>query len=1094
MNISNIMLAGCVFLSLAGISSAQPQSDDALSARVDAVVRTQMSEQKIPGTSLAVIRDGKVIKATGYGLANVELNVPVTSASIFQSGSIGKQFTATAVMMLAEEGKVGLDDSITKYFPEAPPTWKPITIRHLLTHTSGLPDVWGQTEQDAYSKGIVDSRRDYTEDELLQRYVKLQPEFQPGDRWEYCSTGYQLLGFLIHRLTGKFHGEFIRERIFQPLGMDTATVISEADIVPNRSSGYIMVKGELKNQEWIAPSLNTTADGAYYMTVLDLAKWDAALYTEKVLKKSSLDQMWTPVRLNPGKTNPDPYGSDGKSTMRTGIALCGTRAGIRVSSSSSPATWTIGSLSSPWRTSTSTTVMWSRWRGPSRPSTFQKQPGRIRSKTGRQQVLCHVLHLAEKGREAMKGWKSISILWLVVGLSTALYAQSHDDGLSARVDAVVRAQMSEQKIPGVSLAVMRDGKIIKATGYGLANLELNTPVTPESVFHTESVGKTFTAVGVLILVEEGKVGLDDKITKYFSESPTWKDVTVRQLLTHTSGIPDYVGEFGGKALVDLQKNYSEDEVVRIIASQPLDFQPGEKRAYSNSGYVILGALIRRVTGKNWADFVQERIFGPLGMNSTRVISEADIIPNRTSGYHLVNGQWKNTDWVAPSLNTLADGTLYTNVIDMAKWDEALSTEKILKRTTLDQMWVPIKLNSGETFPQGLCFRIDNVNGHRLAWKDGEFQGYTTIMSRYLDDHLTVVVLTNLGEDANIPLHIAEGVAAIYIPGLGGPGAKAAPSNTLVDTGEIAAGPEMDRLKFYIGDWAYTEEYPKSELFPNGGHNTGRWSAQRGPDGLSAINTFASHGGGDNYQGMEVMMWDPKAKAYRDNALWYDSPDRWIFTGNFEGETLAYRGEFAYLGKQVKFRSETRPIAAGGFTLTEFASVNGGPEQLLLVGRAEKKNNAQPTSATAAAPEDTATIEGILDASFKALTGPVGAPRDWSRYRSLCDPAIRLVSSSINDKGKQAVTRWNLETYMADADDYLVKTGFEDRKLACTSTRFGNVATATCGFEGLEGAKVVERGVAMYQLYNDGKRWWINSVVWERERPGNPIPRDFLPKN
>jgi CubicO group peptidase (beta-lactamase class C family) len=279
---------------------AQSDSDDLLSAKVDQAVTQLMHDQKIPGTSLAVIRDGKVIKAKGYGLANVELNVPVTPQSIFQSGSIGKQFTATAVMMLVEEGKVGLDDSITKYFPEAPPMWKPITIRHLLTHTSGLPDVWGETQQDEYSKGIVDSRRDYSEDELLQRYVKLRPEFQPGDKWVYCNTGYQLLGFLIHRLTGKFHGDFIRERIFQPLDMDTARTISEADIVPNRSSGYVVVEGELKNQEWIAPSLNTTADGAYYMTVLDLAKWDAALYTEKLLKKSSLDQMWTPAQLNAG--------------------------------------------------------------------------------------------------------------------------------------------------------------------------------------------------------------------------------------------------------------------------------------------------------------------------------------------------------------------------------------------------------------------------------------------------------------------------------------------------------------------------------------------------------------------------------------------------------------------------------------------------------------------------------------------------------------------------------------------------------------------------------------------------------------------------
>jgi hypothetical protein len=130
----------------------------------------------------------------------------------------------------------------------------------------------------------------------------------------------------------------------------------------------------------------------------------------------------------------------------------------------------------------------------------------------------------------------------------------------------------------------------------------------------------------------------------------------------------------------------------------------------------------------------------------------------------VNGQWKNIDWIAPSLNTLADGDEYSNIFDMAKWDEALSSEKILKRSTLDAMWRPIKLNNGETFPQGLCFRIDNVNGHRPAWKDGQLQGYTTIMSRYLDDHLTVVVFTNLGEDPTIPQHIAERIAAIYIPG------------------------------------------------------------------------------------------------------------------------------------------------------------------------------------------------------------------------------------------------------------------------------------------------------------------------------------------
>jgi CubicO group peptidase (beta-lactamase class C family) len=296
----------CLLATQSSSIYAQSSSDDVLSRQADEAITALRHEMKIPGTSVAVVRDGRIIKAAGYGLANVELNVPVTPATIFQAGSTGKQFLATAILLLAEEGKLSLDDSITKYFPEAPAWWKPITIRHLLAHTSGLPDVWGESDsRGMYANALLDMRRDYTEDELLRAFIKLRPSSKPGEKWEYCNTGYQILGFLIRRLTGKSHSDFMRERVFQPLGMDTARVISESDIIPNRSNGYMIVNGELKNQEWIAPSLNTTADGPYYMTVLDLAKWDASLYTEKILKRASLEQMWTTqAKLNSGKTYP----------------------------------------------------------------------------------------------------------------------------------------------------------------------------------------------------------------------------------------------------------------------------------------------------------------------------------------------------------------------------------------------------------------------------------------------------------------------------------------------------------------------------------------------------------------------------------------------------------------------------------------------------------------------------------------------------------------------------------------------------------------------------------------------------------------------
>jgi CubicO group peptidase (beta-lactamase class C family) len=259
--------------------------------RVDELVRGQMQKQHIPGVSLAVIKDGQIVLARGYGFANMEHQVPVKPETIFQSGSVGKQFTATAVMMLVEAGKLRLDDKIGKYLPTAPGSWGKITVYHLLTHTSGLGDY----------PADFDFRRDYTEDELLAVVTKASPGFQPGEKWSYSNLGYVTLGILVSKVSGRFYGDFLQERIFKPLEMKTARIISERDIVTNRAAGYQLVKGELKNQDWVSPTMNTTADGSLYLTIYDMARWDAALYGEKLLKRSSLDQMWTPVKLRDGR-------------------------------------------------------------------------------------------------------------------------------------------------------------------------------------------------------------------------------------------------------------------------------------------------------------------------------------------------------------------------------------------------------------------------------------------------------------------------------------------------------------------------------------------------------------------------------------------------------------------------------------------------------------------------------------------------------------------------------------------------------------------------------------------------------------------------
>jgi CubicO group peptidase (beta-lactamase class C family) len=340
-----------------------------------------------------------------------------------------------------------------------------------------------------------------------------------------------------------------------------------------------------------------------------------------------------------------------------------------------------------------------------------------------------------------------------------------DERLSANVDEFANAELRAQHIPGVALVVVQGGKIVKAAGYGMANVELGVATKPESIFQTGSVGKQFTATAVMMLVEEGKIGLDDKISKYFAGAPAaWKDITVRHLLSHTSGIPDYTSEKTGGA-INMRTDYTEEELVKKISGLPLDFPPGEKWSYSNSGYLLLGVLIHNVTGQFYGDFLQHRIFQLLQMISTRIISEADIVPNRSAGYRLVKGELKNQEWVSPSLNTTADGALYTNVLDLAKWDASLYTEKLLKKSSFDQMWMPVKLNSGKTYPYGFGWSITNVNGHRLLHHGGAWQGFTMHLSRYVDDKLTIVVMTNLDSDHSNPEKIAQGVAAIYIPAL-----------------------------------------------------------------------------------------------------------------------------------------------------------------------------------------------------------------------------------------------------------------------------------------------------------------------------------------
>lgn len=332
----------------------------------------------------------------------------------------------------------------------------------------------------------------------------------------------------------------------------------------------------------------------------------------------------------------------------------------------------------------------------------------------------------------------------------------------AQTDVVgeyVRSEMRRQHIPGLSLLVAKNGKTVRAEGFGFANVELQVPVKPETIFQSGSVGKQFTATAVMMLVEVGKVSLDDPLTKFFPDGPAaWKQVTVRELLSHTAGFGDYPEDF------NFRKDWTEDELLKLVEGIPLAYAPGTKWAYSNIGYLTLGILIHRVTGEFYGDFLQQRIFKPLGMSATRIISEADIIPNRAAGYRLVKGELKNQEWVAPAINTTADGSLYFSTLDLAKWDATLYTEKLLKKSDLDLMWTVVKLKDGPPNEgnYGFGWFVERRGGHRCVHHDGSWQGFETAIDRYVDDQLTVIVLTNLAGAK--PGEITRRVAEMYLAG------------------------------------------------------------------------------------------------------------------------------------------------------------------------------------------------------------------------------------------------------------------------------------------------------------------------------------------
>ena len=285
------------FVLVALVSTVVPTRAD----QIDLYVAGQLKKQNVPGLSLAVVRHGKIIKAKGYGLANVELNVPATRNTAYQLASVTKQFTATAIMLLVEEERVRLSDSIAKYLDDLPAAWSNITVRHLLTMTSGIKDYLDHLPDSAW-------REDFTSERLIHLMTDLPLDFLPGEKFSYSNSNYVLLAMIIHKVSQKSYDSFLAERVFGPREMTATRRDSLSDVITNRAALYEWERDKLANVRFLSPTLWNNGDGGLLSTAVDLAKWDAALYDDKFLSASTREAMWTPVKLNDGKTQPYGFG------------------------------------------------------------------------------------------------------------------------------------------------------------------------------------------------------------------------------------------------------------------------------------------------------------------------------------------------------------------------------------------------------------------------------------------------------------------------------------------------------------------------------------------------------------------------------------------------------------------------------------------------------------------------------------------------------------------------------------------------------------------------------------------------------------------
>lgn len=382
--------------------------------------------------------------------------------------------------------------------------------------------------------------------------------------------------------------------------------------------------------------------------------------------------------------------------------------------------------------------------------------------------------------------KKLIILLITLLVTFESISQNENLEITSKIDSLMKQHYSTNN-PGAVIIVFKDRELFFKSSYGMANLEESKPLTTETIFRIGSITKQFTSIGIMMLIEEGKLSLQDKVSKYYPDFSNKSPITIKQLLSHTSGIKDLSRIRAVRPLMSV--NSKPDTIIKIISDEELNFSPGSNYEYSNSGYVILGGILERLSGENYKNFLTNRIFKPLGMKSTYYANKDEITNTLALGYFSRSEAFAN----APDINSsllFAAGGIWSNVEDMSKWNEALYTNKLVNQKYIRMAFTPNALNSGRFTDYGFGFRSCKVNDVESIEHGGGVFGYSSYGIRMESSGIYILILTNF--ERNNPYdEVVAKVAAITI-------------NKPYDDSKYKSHIKLKKAKKYTGNYKTVE--------------------------------------------------------------------------------------------------------------------------------------------------------------------------------------------------------------------------------------------------------------------------------------------------